>query len=454
MPKIEFPKGFLWGAATSSYQIEGAVHEDGRGESIWDLFARQPGTIDDGSNGDVACDHYHRYSDDVSLMRDLHFNTYRFSIAWPRILPEGRGKVNPKGVDFYKRLVDELLNAGITPFATLFHWDLPVPLQTVGGWPVRATADAFVEYADVITRALGDRVHYWTTINEPWCASFLSYQLGEHAPGLKDWRKAVQASHHLLLAHGWAVPVIRKNCPGAEVAVVLNFSPSEPASASHADADATRRFDGYFNRWFIDPIYGREYPADVMTAYRESGYVPADRIQPGDMDAIAAPTDFLAVNYYNRSVHRADIPAAKNLPVTNHLAPKSEWTDCGWEIYPDGLYNILCRLHFEYQIPKIIVAENGAAYNDSPDEKGRIRDARRVAYLRSHLLAVHRAIQAGAPVAGYLTWSILDNFEWARGYSQRFGLVWVDFETQQRLLKDSALWYQLVCNENGFDDPA
>lgn len=450
MPIYTFPENFLWGASTSAYQIEGAWDEDGRGLSVWDSFTRQAGRIEDGSNGDVACDHYHRYPEDVALMKEIGLDVYSLTVSWPRILPQGRGAVNQKGLDFYRRLADALLEAGITPYMTLYHWDLPQTLQDEGGWAVRSTAEAFVEYTDGFTRALGDRVTHWATHNEPWCASFLSYALGEHAPGLYDWPAAVKASHHLLLAHGWAIPLIRSNSPGCQAGIVLNFSPSEPASPSSADYHAARRHDGFYNRWFLDPLYGRHYPADMVHEYSSKGYLPADLIQPGDLDAIAAPMDFLGVNYYNRSVHRAEIPEEQNLPQTNFLAPRSEWTDMDWEVHPLSLYNLLCRLHFEYQIPRLIVTENGAAYGDAPDASGRVRDTRRIQFLSDHLIQAHHALQAGVPLAGYFTWSFFDNFEWAKGYTMRFGLIWVDYQTQRRIFKDSAHWYRQVIAENGF----
>lgn len=445
-----FPKQFVWGTATSAYQIEGAWQEDGKGESIWDRFAHTPGKIVDASNGDVACDHYHRWPEDIALMKRLNLKAYRFSTAWPRILPAGRGAVNAKGVDFYNRLVDGLLAAGIEPFVTLYHWDLPQALQDEGGWAARSTAEAFVEYTDVLSRALGDRVKNWITHNEPWCASFLSHQGGEHAPGQQDWKTAVQAAHHILLSHGWAVPVLRRNSPGAQVGITLNLSPGEPASASGPDYQATRSFDGHFNRWFLDPLYGRHYPADKVTEYTQMGAFPTDLVQPGDLNAIAAHTDFLGVNYYERSVHRAQVPEGQNLPRTNHVAPPAERTDMGWEVYPVGLYNLLCRLHFDYQVPKLYVTENGVSYADGPDATGRIADTRRTAFIRDHLIQAHRAMQAGVPLAGYFVWSFMDNFEWAKGYLQRFGIVWVDYATQQRLPKDSALWYAATIAQNGF----
>lgn len=450
MSEHRFPEGFIWGAATASYQIEGAWNEDGKGESIWDRFTHTPGKIQDGSTGDVACDHYHRYKDDVALLRDLGLDVYRFSIGWPRILPQGRGQVNQKGLDFYSKLVDELLAAGITPYATLYHWDLPQALQDKGGWPSRATAEAFVEYADVVSRALGDRVKNWMTMNEPWCVAFLSHQIGEHAPGLRDWPAAIAASHHVLLAHGWAVPVLRQNSPGAEVGIVLNFSWVDAASNSEADMNAARQADGYSNRWFLDAVYGRGYPADTVADFVAAGHLPQGMtmVQPGDMQTIAAQTDFLGINYYTRTIVRSDAP--NNAPQT--LFPNPNPTEMDWEVYPQGLYKLLARLYFDYAIPKLYVTENGASYSDAPDATGRVQDGRRIAYLRSHLAACHRAIQAGVPLAGYFQWSLLDNFEWAKGYTQRFGMVWVDYETQQRIPKDSALWYKGVSERNALTE--
>jgi beta-glucosidase len=449
MTTIQFPDNFLWGTATASYQIEGAWDEDGKGESIWDRFSHTPRKIKHGDTGDVACDHYHRYADDVRLMADLGMKAYRFSIGWPRILPAGRGAVNPKGLDFYSRLVDELLAANITPFITLYHWDLPQALQDAGGWPARATAEAFAEYADVVSRHLGDRVKHWITLNEPWVSSFLGHQIGAHAPGLQDTETAVRAAHHLLLGHGLAVPVIRQNSPEAEVGITLNLSYVQPASAGAADYRLYRYLDGYTNRWFLDPVYGRGYPADMVAFYKPLFADGLDFIQEGDMHTIAAHTDFVGVNYYTRQVAR-DNGAADNLPQAVFPAPQREYTEMGWEIYPDGLYKLLNRLYFEYQMPKLYVTENGCSYGDGPDENGRVADQRRLNYLHDHFLAAHRAIQAGVPLAGYFVWSFMDNFEWAEGYEQRFGLVYVDYATQQRFPKDSAYWYKEVIANNGW----
>jgi beta-glucosidase len=448
MADLQFPRGFTWGTATASYQIEGAVSEDGRGESIWDRFAHTPGKIIDGSTGDVACDHYHRWREDVALMKELGHQAYRFSIAWPRILPNGRGQVNQRGLDFYSRLVDALLEAGITPYPTLYHWDLPQALQDRGGWPRRDTAEAFVEYADIISRALGDRINRWITHNEPWCASILGYQLGEHAPGLHDWPAALAAAHHLLLSHGWAVPVLRRNSPGAEVGITLNFTPATPASDREEDRAATRRYDGYFNRWFTDPLFRGTYPDDMVVAYAEEGYM--DRhpafVHGGDMAAISVPIDFLGVNYYTRAIISAS--ANTGTPESLPHPPGTELTDMGWEVYPDGLYDLLTRLHADYSPAKLYVTENGASYADGPGPGGRVRDERRIRYLHDHFAACKRAIDEGVPLAGFFVWTLMDNFEWAKGYTQRFGIVWTDYNTQQRISKDSALWYRQVIADN------
>jgi beta-glucosidase len=451
MNRYAFPKGFVWGVATSAYQIEGATGEDGRGESIWDRFAKTPLKTEDGSNGDVACDHYHRWKEDVALMRRLGHGAYRFSVAWPRVLPAGRGAINVRGLDFYSRLVDGLLDNGIEPFVTLYHWDLPQRLQDEGGWANRATAEAFLEYADAVSRRLGDRVRHWITHNEPWCSSLLGYQTGRHAPGLTDWNAALAASHHLLLSHGWAVPVVRANSRAARVGITLNLCPAVAASPSAEDREAARHFDGYFNRWFLDPLYRSRYPVDMVADYAERGHLPGGLrfVRPGDLQAIAAVTDFLGVNYYNRAVVRSErIDETKNEPRTVELAPKSEWTDMGWEVYPDGLFQILARLRVEYEVPKMYVTENGASYSDAPDASERVADSRRTRFVRDHLLAAHRAIELGVPLAGYFLWSLLDNFEWDRGYTQRFGITWVDYATQRRVPKDSALWYRKVIEDN------
>jgi len=453
LQSLDFPESFVWGAGTSAYQIEGAWDEDGKGESIWDRFSHSPGTIEDSSTGDVACDHYHRWREDIALMKRLGLKAYRFSISWPRIIPAGRGKPNQAGLDFYSRLVDGLLDAGVEPFVTLYHWDLPVALQDEGGWVVRSTTEAFVEYADVVSRCLGDRVKNWTTHNEPWTVVFLGHQLGIHPPGVQDLSTALKVGHHLLLSHGWAVPALRRNSPGAEVGIVTTVVPVYDTRNKEHKRRAGVALDGSLNRWYLDPLYGRGYPADMVTDHIANGGLPREGptfVESGDYDAIAAPIDFLGVNYYCPAVLR-DSGAGPPEGTASHLQ-NLERTDIGWDIYPDGLYDVLCRVHFEYRPGKIHVTENGAAYSDGPGNDGHVGDERRIKYLRQHLGAVHRAIEAGVPVAGYFAWTLMDNFEWTKGYSQRFGLVWVDFETQERIPKDSALWYKQVIEGNGITE--
>ncbi|MGA3121647.1 MAG: GH1 family beta-glucosidase [Polyangiaceae bacterium] len=453
--RVSFPAGFVWGAATSSYQIEGATNEDGRGESIWDRYAKTVANIKDGSNGDVACDHYHRWRQDVALMGSLKLAAYRFSVAWPRVHPTGRSPVNDRGLDFYSRLVDALLERGIAPYVTLYHWDLPQVLQDAGGWVNRDTAHAFVEYAEAVSRRLGDRVKHWITHNEPWCASFVSYAKGVHAPGLRDWSAAIASSHHLLLSHGWAVSVIRRNSPGAEVGITVNLSPAVPASPSPDDADAARHYDGFMNRWFLDPLYRGFYPPDMVLDYVRAGYLAETGmpfVRSGDLRDIAVATDFLGVNYYNRAVTRSDrVPEQKNRPRTVFLAPPSEWTAIGWEVYPQGMFEVLMRVHLGYRPAKIYVTENGASYPDAPDASKRVADTRRIAFMRDHLLAARRAIGEGVPLEGYFAWSLMDNYEWDHGYTQRFGLTWIDYATQERIPKDSAFWYREVIAQNAVE---
>ncbi len=452
--KIIFPDNFIWGAATASYQIEGAWDKYGKGESSWDRFTHTPSKIKNNDTADVANDHYRLWKKDIGLMKKIGLQAYRFSISWPRILPAGRGKINQKGLDFYSKLVDGLLEADIKPFATLYHWDLPQKLEDEGGWTVRSTADAFAEYADAISRTLGDRVKNWVTHNEPACSAWLGYEIGVHAPGTVDptHALAVRAAHHLLLSHGLAVPVIRHNSPNAEVGITLNSNWNVAASNSAMDLDALRRGEGKWVRWFADPVYGRGYPADIVEDFKQLGAFPngMDFVQDGDLKIIAVPTDFLGVNFYNRGVVRVNDP--KNEPQTVFPLPKTpeNWTEMDWEIHPDGLLNVLARYYFDYQPLKLYVTENGASYPTPPNEKGDIPDIHRMNYLRTHFAAMHRAIQAGVPLAGYFVWSLMDNFEWSFGFSQRFGIIWVDYETQKRTLKDSAKWYKGVIKKNGF----
>ena len=439
---IRFPAGFIWGAATSSYQIEGAWDEDGKGESIWDRFCHTPGKIDNGDVGDVSANHYHYWQDDIQLMKEVGLQAYRFSISWPRILPDGTGNVNQKGLDFYSRLVDGLLEAGIEPFATLYHWDLPQALQDRGGWPARLVVDAFENYTDSVTKALGDRVKHWMTFNEPWVSAWMGYYNGEHAPGHRDLEEMLLAAHHLLLSHGRAVPVIRENVPDGEAGIVLNLYPMYAASPSEADRKLANLWDGMQNRWYLDPIAGRGYPQDVVEHFGHA----MNFIQDGDMEAIAAPIDFLGLNYYKRGLHR-DAEAAENYPQTLR---RSEWiTDMDWEVTPEELYDLLLRVQYDYKFPRLYITENGAAFSDTVGPDGTIEDADRTEYLRLHFIQAARAIQAGVNLGGYFVWSFLDNFEWARGYRMRFGIVHVDFDTLERRLKNSALWYRQVIENHG-----
>jgi beta-glucosidase len=421
LPDLRFPQDFLWGAAASSYQIEGAWDEDGKGESIWDRFSHTVGKVELGHTGDIAVDHYHRWQEDIQLMESIGLHSYRFSISWPRVLPEGAGQVNETGLAFYDRLVDALLEAGITPFVTLYHWDLPQALQEKGGWPARETAAAFMEYSDHVSRCLGDRVKLWATLNEPFCSAMLGYGLGIHAPGHKSVREAALAAHHLLLAHGEALPIIRGNSPGSD---------------SSADEEAARLGDGGLNRWFLDPLSGRGYPQDVVTAHG----VALDFVQPGDMEAISRPMDYLGINYYTRAIARSQQPGVKNKPQTLFPGPLS--TEMGWEVYPDGLYEILTRIHRDYSFPALYITENGAAFKDVVSPDGCVHDTSRIAYLESHIPSMHRALSDGVPLRGYFAWSLMDNFEWAHGYTKRFGLIWVDYSSQRRIMKDSAWWYK------------
>ncbi len=451
MDKQEFPKGFLWGVATSAQQIEGAAREGSRGESIWDRFARTPGRISDGSNPGVACDHFHRWEEDIALLRRLGVQAYRFSVAWPRVVPDGGGAVNERGLDFYDSLVDGLLAAGIQPFVTLYHWDLPQALQDQGGWGNRKTAEDFVGFAAAVSRRLGDRVRSWATHNEPWCIATLGHEQGEHAPGHRDPAESLRVAHHLLVSHGWAAGVIRESSPGSEVGIVLNLTPAFPASDAPSDADAVRHFDGAFNRWYLDPLFRGEYPADAVADRVRRGHLPAGElpfVREGDMKSIATPLDFLGINYYSRVVVQS---SGTGEPVAVAVAPKEQLTDMGWEVYPQALEDLLMRVTREYRPRKIFITENGAAYTDTMAASGIIADTRRVAYLRNHLASAHRALEAGAPLAGYFVWSLLDNFEWAHGYTKRFGLYNVDFSTQRRTPRDSAYWYRDVVAANAVD---
>ncbi len=450
---LSFPTDFVWGAATASYQIEGAVDEGGRSASIWDTFSHTPGMVVDGDTGDVACDHYHRYREDVALLADLGVSHYRFSLAWPRLQPEGRGALNEAGLDFYVRLVEALLERDITPWVTLYHWDLPQVLEDAGGWPARETAQRFADYSAAVHARLHDRVHAWTTLNEPWVAAFLGYAAGEHAPGVRDPAQALRAAHHLLLGHGLALEAMRAQDPGTSTfGITLNFSPVRSATEDEADVEAARRIDALQNRLFLDPLLRGRYAEDLLEDVAD--VTDGAHVQEGDLERIAQPLDFLGVNYYFpwtvRAGGRATAPSpwvgSEDVEFVDRGLPT---TAMGWEIEPDGLRETLTRLSDEYAAPPLYVTENGAAFDEAPGPDGVVQDANRIAYLDGHFRAAHAARERGADVRGYFVWSLLDNFEWAFGFSRRFGLVHVDYPTQRRTPKASAGWYAQVTRRNG-----
>jgi beta-glucosidase len=442
---LRFPEGFVWGAATAAYQIEGAARDDGRGPSIWDTFSRTPGKVHAGHTVDVACDHYHRYPEDVRIMGDLGLHAYRFSISWPRIQPDGAGPANPRGLDFYDRLVDELQGGGITPIVTLYHWDLPQTLEDRGGWTNRETAERFAEYAAIVYSRLGDRVETWTTLNEPWCSAFLGYASGIHAPGRTEPEVSFAAAHHLLLGHGLAVQALRA-AGASQIGITLNLAP-----VISDDAEAASIVDGLQNRIFLDPVLRGEYPADVVE--RAGRFTDWSFVKDGDLEIISQPIDLLGVNYYNPQTvtGRAGEPANPVYPGSEGIAfpgadaPK---TAMGWPVQPFGLTDLLVRLSHDYPGTPLIITENGAAFDDVVED-GQVHDVGRLSYLDGHLRAAHAAIEAGVDLRGYLVWSLLDNFEWAEGYRKRFGVVHVDYNTQRRTPKDSALWYREVVRRNG-----
>jgi beta-glucosidase len=435
---LQFPAGFAWGTATAAYQIEGAVNEDGRGPSIWDTFAHTPGRTLNGDTGDVACDHYHRYRQDIGLMKELGLNAYRFSIAWPRILPTGRGQVNGAGLDFYDRLVDGLLAAGIAPYVTLYHWDLPQALQDEGGWLKRETCQAFAEYAQVVAERLGDRVHHWITHNEPLVVAQIGHWIGFHPPGMHDPAAASQAAHHLLLSHGLAVPVLREAGDSqTQVGITLNLQPVYPASDSEADLAVARREELIYLKWFLEPLFQGAYPLEEMT---EHG-IAHPRIEEGDLKLISQPMDFLGVNYYTRIIAKGSANSTES--------DQAEYTTMGWEVYPDGLRVLLERVQRDYAPKAIYITENGAAFEDTLGEDGTVEDERRRRYLQQHFCAAHQALQAGVPLRGYFVWSLMDNFEWTYGYFQRFGIIYTDYATQERYIKKSGYFYRDVIARNG-----
>ncbi len=429
-PPHPFPPDFVWGVATSAFQIEGGADADGKGTSIWDRFCRRPGAIADGSDARVACDHYHRWAEDLDLVAALGVDAYRFSVSWPRVRPLGRGAWNPKGLDFYERLVDGMLERGVRPYLTLNHWDLPDALQAEGGWAQRGTVHHFVDYALGVHARLGDRVAAITTHNEPWVIATLGHDSGVFAPGLRSRATAAQVSHHLLLSHGLALQALRAAGSRAKLGIVLNLSPVYPASDSEPDRTQARLEDGLLARWYLDPLFGRGYPIDVWAHLGAD----APRVHDGDLAAIAAPLDFLGLNYYSRKVVSA---AGAWQPGSDGLAV----TDMGWEVFPRGLTELLLRLHRDYPLPPLYVMENGAAFRDAVVD-GTVHDGERVAYLAAHIAAAGDALAQGVPLVGYTVWSLLDNFEWASGLAKRFGIVHVDYATQRRTWKDSGRWYR------------
>lgn len=470
---LVFPEGFIWGAATAAYQVEGAAHIDGRKDSIWDAFSRVPGAVLDAHNGDVACDQYNRYDQDAALMQSMSIDAYRFSTSWARVRPDGvsgKAGINQKGLDYYSRLVDSLLENGVRPWLTLYHWDLPQALEEKGGWANRDTAYLFAEFATTMHDALGDRVNAWTTLNEPWCSSFLSYTAGVHAPGRTSVADGLAAGHHLMLAHGLAINELRTAAPNAELGITLNFTVADPVDPSNPqDVDAARRIDSQFNRFFADPIFKGAYPLDLMADLEEVGAREGFEtvVQDGDLDIISTPIDALGVNYYHGEANsktppenalvgsapvaratRSPFPAADGVYVHPRGLPV---TDMDWEIQPEGLTRLLKRLHSEYTSEKgvkLYITENGCAFDDVPDEDGYVDDQNRLDFYDVHLRAVHDAIKEGVPVYGYFAWSLLDNFEWAWGYHKRFGIVRVNYETQERVVKASGQWYAKIAETN------
>jgi beta-glucosidase len=455
-----FPRDFLWGTATSAYQIEGSSSADGRTPSIWDTFTRMPGRVAHSHHGDVACDSYRRVEHDVELLARLGVRSYRFSISWSRVMPRGRGELNPLGVAYYKRLISELHAAGIVPMVTLYHWDLPQCLHDEGGWLNRSTAQDFAAYAGAMFDVFGDSVPYWFTINEPWCASILSHAMGAHAPGERNLGRAIHVAHHLLLAHGLAVKEYRKRGSGGRIGMAPNVDWREPYSSHPEDVAACERGLDWFNRWFIDPIYHARYPANMLKRYAQLGLKPP--VEAGDMAIIAEPTDMLGINYYSASYARArstPLPlraqdsAAMQMDALRDLetvdVPGFRRTDIGWDIFPEAFYKVLVWLRDEYANPPVVITENGACDNAEVSGDGHVHDTMRIEYHRRHVIAVHRALRSGCDIRGYTAWSLMDNFEWAEGYTKRFGLVHVDFETLKRTPKDSFDWYRRLIEQGG-----
>ncbi len=436
-----FSPSFIWGTATSAYQIEGAWNKDGKAPSIWDHFTHQKGAIQDGSTGDVACDHYHRFEEDVDLISRLQIGAYRFSISWPRVIPGGTGRVNQKGVDFYSRLIDSLLERGIEPFITLFHWDLPLALEHRGGWTSRETIKAFEEYAVKMVRVFGDRVRHWITLNEPISITGAGYGAGVHAPGYKNPLKLFQAAHFLLLAHGNTVRHMKAEDSRLRVGIANAFSPIYPQKKR--DEHVVARVSAFLNKLFMDPILKGRYPKEILPFIK----LLNRKIRPNDFDKIATPVDFIGVNHYSRYIARRTLLPFIGFRFLKPVYENVVFTDIDWEIYPPGFYRILTWLKEEYDNPPIFITENGAAFNE-PVEHGKINDIRRIQYLQSYISYMHKALQEGSDIRGYFLWSLLDNFEWQYGYTKRFGIVHVDYDTQERIIKESGWWYANLCSGN------
>lgn len=448
-----FPDGFLFGAATSSYQVEGSLDADGRGESVWDVFARTPGAIEGGGDGSVSCDSYRRWSEDVALVRELGLRAYRFSVAWSRVLPDGRGRVETRALDHYERFVDALLAEGVTPVLTLNHWDMPQALMAHRGWVGRESVDAFATFAAAVADRLADRVEWWVTQNEPWIITLLGYQLGLHAPGIADLAASARAAHHVLLGHGAAADVLHQH-PGVRAGCALSLFPHDPASDSPEDVAAAWASDGYVNRWYLDPLLGSGYPDDMRAHYERALGGPLEFVRDGDEAAIGGRSDWLGVNYYTRRVvAAAEVGPDRPFP-WQVVGPRGDVprTDESWEIVPSSLTSLLVRLHEDYPGIPLMITENGGVFGDAPTHDGRVHDVRRTALLRDHVLAVRAAIEAGADVRGYLHWSLMDNFEWSLGYRPRFGLTHVDYRTGQRTIKDSGRYYAELIRNHGVPD--
>ena len=446
MSTIQFPKQFKWGSATAAYQIEGAANEDGRGLSIWDTFSKTPGKVYNEDNGDRACDSYHRYEEDIKLLEELGADMYRFSVSWPRIFPNGTGEVNQKGVDYYHRLVDSLIEKGIEPMCTLYHWDLPQALQDKGGWENRETISAFTAYAEFMFSEFNGKIKKWITLNEPWCASYLSNYIGVHAPGNQDLQLATDIAHHLMVAHGKAVQSFRKSGAVGEIGYAPNVTWYEPFSSKQEDIEACDRANGWNLEWFFDPVFKGSYPIFMLEWFAEKGVVP--HVKTGDMEAISEKIDFLGINYYTGNVAR--YKENEGLFNCENIDMGYDQTDIGWFIYPDGFYHVLVKINELYGDIPIYITENGSCYNDEP-ENGKVQDKKRIDYLKLHLTALQRSIESGVNVKGYLTWSLLDNFEWAYGYSMRFGIVHVNYETLERTKKDSYYWLKDTIEKSGFE---